>query len=61
MEQEDRNRIDLSCKNVVPKIDMIKLWPKLLEHKIYNRDDVNIPRWTVSISYIFMYCMINRI
>ncbi|XP_014470769.1 PREDICTED: caspase-3-like [Dinoponera quadriceps] len=45
MEQKDRDKIDLHCDKVVPKIKITKLWPKLLEHKIYNLDDVNIPQW----------------
>jgi len=48
MDQRDRKQIDHCCENVVSKIDMTKLLPKLLENKVYNRDDVNIPRWTVS-------------
>ncbi|XP_012521921.1 caspase-1 [Monomorium pharaonis] len=45
MDQRDREQIDHCCENVVPKIIMTKLLPKLLENKVYNRDDVNIPRW----------------
>lgn len=46
MDRRDREQIDHHCESVVSKIDMTKLLPKLLENKVYNRDDVNIPRWT---------------
>ncbi|XP_011873537.1 PREDICTED: caspase-1 [Vollenhovia emeryi] len=45
MDKRDRRQIDHCCESVVPKIDITKLLPKLLENKVYNRDDVNIPRW----------------
>lgn len=45
MNIEHRKRIDINCDKIVPKINIFKLWPKLLENEIFNRDDVNIPRW----------------
>ncbi|XP_003704195.1 death regulator Nedd2-like caspase [Megachile rotundata] len=45
MNQKHRDTIDLYCQDIVPRINAIKLWPKLLENKVFNRDDVNIPRW----------------
>ncbi|XP_011168320.1 caspase-1 isoform X2 [Solenopsis invicta] len=45
MDRRNREQIERCCESVVPKIDMTKLFPKLLENKVYNRDDVNIPRW----------------
>ncbi|XP_011136833.1 caspase-3 [Harpegnathos saltator] len=50
MEQRDREKIDMCCNEVVPKIKMYRLFPKLLEHKVYNQDDVNIPKWTQSLT-----------
>lgn len=47
MNQKHREMIDLCCQDVVPKINIIKLWPKLFENKIFNRDDVNISHWKV--------------
>jgi len=48
MDRRDRERIDRHCEEVASKTDMTKLFPKLLENKVYNRDDINILRWTVS-------------
>ncbi|KAK2583366.1 hypothetical protein KPH14_009359 [Odynerus spinipes] len=45
MNIEHRKRIDIYCDKIVPKINIIKLWPKLLDNEIFNRDDVNISRW----------------
>ncbi|KAK1122018.1 hypothetical protein K0M31_009866 [Melipona bicolor] len=45
MNQKDRKTLDLCCEQIVPKINMIKLWPWLLYNQIFNRTDVNIPRW----------------
>lgn len=50
MERRHRALLDSYCEDVVSKIDMDKLWPKLLEYKIYNRDDVNIPKWTKNLT-----------
>ncbi|RLU17966.1 hypothetical protein DMN91_010207 [Ooceraea biroi] len=49
MHRRDRKRIDYYCESVVPKIDITTLFPKLLENKVYNRDDVNISTWTKSL------------
>ncbi|XP_018375507.1 PREDICTED: caspase Dronc-like isoform X1 [Trachymyrmex cornetzi] len=46
MNRKDREQIDYCCESIVSKIDLTKLLPKLLENKVYNRDDVNIPRWS---------------
>ncbi|KAG5319858.1 DRONC Caspase, partial [Acromyrmex heyeri] len=46
MNRKDREQIDHCCESIVSKIDLTKLLPKLLENKVYNRDDVNIPRWS---------------
>ncbi|KOX68315.1 Caspase Nc [Melipona quadrifasciata] len=46
MNQKDRKTIDSCCEQIVPKINIIKLWPWLLYNQIFNRTDVNIPRWT---------------
>ncbi|XP_046836759.1 caspase-3-like [Vespa crabro] len=45
MNQEHRKRIDLYCDIIVPKINIMKLWPKLLENEIFNIDDINISTW----------------
>ncbi|XP_076242038.1 death regulator Nedd2-like caspase [Calliopsis andreniformis] len=45
MNQKHREAIDSCYENIVPRLNVIKLWPKLLENKVFNRDDVNIPRW----------------
>lgn len=47
MEYKDREKIDYLCKHLAQDIDINRLWPKLLEHQIFNRDDVNIPNWKV--------------
>lgn len=49
MDRKDRKRLDDWCKFIVPKINMEKLLPKLIENKVYNKDDVNIQRWKVSL------------
>ncbi|KYQ46999.1 Caspase Nc [Trachymyrmex zeteki] len=46
MNRKDREQIDHCCESIMSKIDLTKLLPKLLENKVYNRDDVNIPRWS---------------
>lgn len=62
MEQRDRDKIALYCDRIVLKIDMTKLFPKLLEHRIYNPDDVNIPRWKVSFTCaLFIYYIMNYV
>lgn len=52
MNDEHRERIDLCCEQLITRIDLIKLWPKLLQHGIFNWDDVNIPVWTESLTNI---------
>lgn len=47
MNKNDRAMIDRSIDFLVPKIDMVKLWPKLIEKRVFNPDDVNVPRWEV--------------
>lgn len=47
MNQKHRDVIDMCCEIIVPRINLNTLWPKLLENKIFNRDDVNVPRWKV--------------
>lgn len=47
MNQKHRDAIDSCCEDIVPRINVVKLWPKLLENKVFNRDDVNVPRWKV--------------
>ncbi|XP_076645401.1 death regulator Nedd2-like caspase [Halictus rubicundus] len=49
MNQKHRDTIDSYCEDIVPKINLNTLWPKLLENKIFNRDDVNVPRWKDSL------------
>lgn len=49
MNAEHRKRIDLYCDVIVPKINIMKLWPKLLENEIFNIDDINISTWKVNI------------
>ncbi|XP_029660256.1 caspase Dronc-like isoform X1 [Formica exsecta] len=45
MDRRDRERINCCCETVVSRIDMKKLLPRLLQNKVYNRDDTNMPRW----------------
>ncbi|KAL2735833.1 caspase-3-like [Vespula squamosa] len=45
MNPEHRKRIDLYCDIIVPKLNIKKLWPKLLENGIFNIDDINISTW----------------
>ncbi|XP_043518327.1 caspase-6 isoform X1 [Frieseomelitta varia] len=45
MDQKHRETLNSCCEEIIPKINIIKLWPKLLQNKIFNRDDVNISRW----------------
>lgn len=49
MNSEHRRRIDLYCDIIVPKLNIMKLWPKLLENGIFNIDDINISTWKVNI------------
>ncbi|XP_011703913.1 PREDICTED: caspase Nc isoform X1 [Wasmannia auropunctata] len=49
MDRRDREQISRCCEGIASKVDMAKLLPKLLENKVYNRDDVNIPRWMKNI------------
>ncbi|XP_057336232.1 caspase-2-like [Microplitis mediator] len=45
MEQEDRAKIDRCVDTMVPIINMESLWPQLFDNEIFNRDDVNVPKW----------------
>ncbi|XP_026674420.1 caspase Dronc [Ceratina calcarata] len=45
MDQEHRELIDSCCNYIIPNINMEKLWPKLLQNKVYNIEDVNIQHW----------------
>ncbi|XP_014299273.1 caspase-2 isoform X2 [Microplitis demolitor] len=45
MEQEDRAKIDRCVDKMVPIINMESLWPQLFDNNIFNRDDVNVPKW----------------
>lgn len=47
MDRKHREILDSCYEDIVPRINIIKLWPKLFENKVFNRDDVNISRWTV--------------
>ncbi|XP_015120393.1 caspase Dronc isoform X2 [Diachasma alloeum] len=50
MLQQHRASIDLCCNTLAKKVNMVRLWPKLLKYRIFNPDDVNIPRWQESLS-----------
>ncbi|XP_011500855.1 PREDICTED: caspase-1 isoform X2 [Ceratosolen solmsi marchali] len=52
MEYKDREKIDRLCNQLLQSIDIDKLWPKLLENQVYNRDDVNIPNWQKHLSSV---------
>ena len=47
MRDEDRKKINASCKKLVPAINWREMWPKLLEHGIYRVEDKNAKRWEV--------------
>ncbi|XP_076180521.1 death regulator Nedd2-like caspase isoform X2 [Ptiloglossa arizonensis] len=49
MDQKHRDAINSCYEDIVPKINLIRLWPKLLENNVFNRDDVNILRWKKNI------------
>lgn len=50
MNQKHRNTLDSCYNDVVHRIKLANLWPQLLENKVFNRDDVNVPRWTKNLS-----------
>ncbi|XP_033220397.1 caspase-2-like isoform X2 [Belonocnema kinseyi] len=50
MNQGDREKINVSCERMVPQIDMTDLWPKLLQNRVFNHDDCNIPIWRKDLS-----------
>ncbi|KAJ8676110.1 hypothetical protein QAD02_011896 [Eretmocerus hayati] len=50
MDRKDRDKIDYLCDHLLPKLDIEKLWPRLLENRIFNRDDVNISTWQTNLS-----------
>ncbi|XP_072767388.1 caspase-6 isoform X2 [Anoplolepis gracilipes] len=52
MEQKDRERIEYCCENVISKINMEKLLPKLVQNKVYNIDDANMKRWMASLTVL---------
>lgn len=52
MNPEDRSKIDLLCNNFVSEVDMEKLWPRLFENKIFNRDDVNVSKWQKALTQL---------
>ncbi|XP_015189287.1 PREDICTED: caspase-2-like [Polistes dominula] len=45
MNVKDRQKIDFYCDIAVRTINIMNLWPKLIENKIFNIDDVNISTW----------------
>lgn len=56
MNQRDREKINVSCEQMAPQIDMTDLWPKLLQNRVFNHDDCNIPIWKVSFTFnLFSY------
>ncbi|XP_011300505.1 caspase-2 [Fopius arisanus] len=52
MQRQHRHRIDLCQDILVQKVDIVRLFPKLLEHKIFYPNDVNIPRWQANIEAV---------
>ncbi|KAK0175254.1 hypothetical protein PV327_009017 [Microctonus hyperodae] len=50
MNRKDRDKIDRSVDAMMKILDMKNLWPFLLEYKIYNQDDVNVPQWEQSLN-----------
>lgn len=50
MENKHRKIIKMYYKYIADKIDIIALWPKLLDYGIYNKDDCNIPNWLKNIT-----------
>ena len=53
MEQIHRKRIDDLIEIVPCFIDMVTLWPYLIQTGIFNQDDCNIPTWSRMFSRIF--------
>ena len=47
MDHSHRRRLDAFCEALIPYIDMTILWPYLIQNRIYDRDDVNVPVWKV--------------
>lgn len=47
MNPENRHAIESNLDFIVDNVKMEVLWPKLLESRIFNEDDCNIPRWEV--------------
>ncbi|XP_033219724.1 uncharacterized protein LOC117174601 [Belonocnema kinseyi] len=45
MDYSHRRRLDAFCEVLIPHIDMTVLWPYLIQNRIYDRDDVNVPVW----------------
>ena len=46
MDQIHRKRIDDLIEIVPYFIDMVTLWPYLIQTGIFEQDDCNIPRWS---------------
>ena len=55
MNQRDREIINKSCERLIPRIDMEVLWPELLQNRVFNSDDCNIPIWSVSFTFYSFY------
>lgn len=48
MDQVYRNKLDLHCDDLVPKIDLEQLLPKLIDNGVYNEDDIKMEKWKVT-------------
>ena len=59
MEHRDREKIDHLCDQLLESLDIDRLWPRLLENRIYNRDDVNIPNWQVCFTLVMVFVAVN--
>ena len=46
MEQINRKRIDDLLEIVPCFIDIVALWPYIIQTGIFNQDDSNIPTWS---------------
>lgn len=48
MNPQHRRAIESQLDFIVANVKMDVLWPKLIEYRVFNTDDCNIPSWEVS-------------
>lgn len=49
MNEEDREKMIKNCDKLLPAINWHEIWPELLEHGIFKKDDNKLARWATNL------------